>query len=141
MYVIFKWMYVTFEGGCFFLFKQRTAYERRISDWSSDVCSSDLLDRAGEIEARIADREIDAAARAALERASALADQGQIIEAEHAVAEMASRNPPWPDRWQQAAVLRQASYKRRLGDYRSEERRVGKEWVSTCSTRGAAEKK
>src|SRR3546814_5574775 len=25
-----------------FLFKQRTAYEMRISDWSSDVCSSDL---------------------------------------------------------------------------------------------------
>src|SRR3546814_2974743 len=28
--------------GCFFL-KQKTAYEMRISDWSSDVCSSDLL--------------------------------------------------------------------------------------------------
>src|SRR3546814_5650844 len=27
---------------CFFLFKQKTAYEMRISDWSSDVCSSDL---------------------------------------------------------------------------------------------------
>src|SRR3546814_4530578 len=26
----------------FFLFKQKTAYELRISDWSSDVCSSDL---------------------------------------------------------------------------------------------------
>src|SRR3546814_4247582 len=33
--------------GCgvflFFFFKQKTAYEMRISDWSSDVCSSDLL--------------------------------------------------------------------------------------------------
>src|SRR3546814_15969933 len=28
----------------FFFFKQKTAYELRISDWSSDVCSSDLLD-------------------------------------------------------------------------------------------------
>src|SRR3546814_5980133 len=28
----------------FFFFKQKTAYEMRISDWSSDVCSSDLLD-------------------------------------------------------------------------------------------------
>src|SRR3546814_18459572 len=28
--------------GCFFVFKQKTAYEMRISDWSSDVCSSDL---------------------------------------------------------------------------------------------------
>src|SRR3546814_5711185 len=27
---------------CFFFFKQKTAYDRRISDWSSDVCSSDL---------------------------------------------------------------------------------------------------
>src|SRR3546814_1548805 len=34
---------------CFvFFFKQKTAYETRISDWSSDVCSSDLM--AAEIE-------------------------------------------------------------------------------------------
>src|SRR3546814_1044423 len=34
-----------FVIGCmwlFFFFKQKTAYEMRISDWSSDVCSSDL---------------------------------------------------------------------------------------------------
>src|SRR3546814_10855129 len=31
--------------SCFFFFKQKTAYEMRISDWSSDVCSSDLLVR------------------------------------------------------------------------------------------------
>src|SRR3546814_16130206 len=30
----------------FFFFKQKTAYEMRISDWSSDVCSSDLDQRA-----------------------------------------------------------------------------------------------
>src|SRR3546814_10821078 len=30
----------------FVFFKQNTAYELRISDWSSDVCSSDLLARA-----------------------------------------------------------------------------------------------
>src|SRR3546814_2080344 len=29
-----------------FFFKQKTAYEMRISDWSSDVCSSDLADRS-----------------------------------------------------------------------------------------------
>src|SRR3546814_4256279 len=34
---------------CFFFFKQKTAYEMRISDWSSDVCSSDL-----EVRARLA---------------------------------------------------------------------------------------
>src|SRR3546814_16652981 len=35
--------------GCFvlfFFFKQKTAYEMRISDWSSDVCSSDLYRKA-----------------------------------------------------------------------------------------------
>src|SRR3546814_8403723 len=31
----------------FFFFKQKTAYEMRISDWSSDVCSSDLLGNQG----------------------------------------------------------------------------------------------
>src|SRR3546814_10345835 len=32
----------------FFFFKQKTAYEMRISDWSSDVCSSDLPAEPGE---------------------------------------------------------------------------------------------
>src|SRR3546814_3176757 len=32
-------------GLVIFFFKQKTAYEMRISDWSSDVCSSDLIDR------------------------------------------------------------------------------------------------
>src|SRR3546814_3736911 len=34
---------VVFSLFCFFFFKQKTAYEMRISDWSSDVCSSDLV--------------------------------------------------------------------------------------------------
>src|SRR3546814_4015606 len=33
---------VVLVGLYFFFFKQKTAYEMRISDWSSDVCSSDL---------------------------------------------------------------------------------------------------
>src|SRR3546814_1404276 len=33
---------------CFFFFKQKTAYEMRISDWSSDVCSSDLARWTGQ---------------------------------------------------------------------------------------------
>src|SRR3546814_3902398 len=37
---------------CVFFFKRKTAYEMRISDWSSDVCSSDLRDLLG--AARIA---------------------------------------------------------------------------------------
>src|SRR3546814_6405682 len=32
---------------CFFFFKQKAAYEMRISDWSSDVCSSDLPVQVG----------------------------------------------------------------------------------------------
>src|SRR3546814_1335173 len=35
-------MYILFLLVFFFFFKQKTAYEMRISDWSSDVCSSDL---------------------------------------------------------------------------------------------------
>src|SRR3546814_4110966 len=35
VYVLMFW--------CFFFVKQKTAYEMRISDWSSDVCSSDLI--------------------------------------------------------------------------------------------------
>src|SRR3546814_12851484 len=37
----------------FFFFKQKTAYEMRISDWSSDVCSSDL-EGDGEVSPRLA---------------------------------------------------------------------------------------
>src|SRR3546814_10935813 len=40
--VLCAYMYV-------FFFKQKTAYEMRISDWSSDVCSSDLVPNAGKI--------------------------------------------------------------------------------------------
>src|SRR3546814_458641 len=43
---------------CIFFFKQKTAYELRISDWSSDVCSSDLIpviaaNRIGEEDGQI----------------------------------------------------------------------------------------
>src|SRR3546814_12293172 len=44
---------------CFFFFKQKTAYEMRISDWSSDVCSSDLAmnpSSQGSTSARSSDR-------------------------------------------------------------------------------------
>src|SRR3546814_1423938 len=38
----------------FFFFKQKTAYELRISDWSSDVCSSDLCRRGADLVAELA---------------------------------------------------------------------------------------
>src|SRR3546814_9484669 len=45
------WLLIDFDCSffVFFFFKQKTAYEMRISDWSSDVCSSDL----GEDGARV----------------------------------------------------------------------------------------
>src|SRR3546814_8056207 len=52
-------------GSCVFFFKQNTAYEMRISDWSSDVCSSDLtaaerddLEAAGDALAQATDRPV-----------------------------------------------------------------------------------
>src|SRR3546814_446211 len=48
-------IYILFLVYCyFFFFKQKTAYDMRISDWSSDVCSSDLLlsDPGGQIARR-----------------------------------------------------------------------------------------
>src|SRR3546814_2045418 len=41
--IFFKWFCILLL--VFFFFKQKTAYEMRISDWSSDVCSSDLKDQ------------------------------------------------------------------------------------------------
>src|SRR3546814_13073468 len=43
-------MWIGSYYGCFV--KQKTAYEMRISDWSADVCSSDLRGRQRESEAR-----------------------------------------------------------------------------------------
>src|SRR3546814_4965772 len=62
MYDEFSFMcctaFVLFVLGVFvfFFFKQKTAYEMRISDWSSDVCSSDLVE--GDRQAGLAAAEI-----------------------------------------------------------------------------------
>src|SRR3546814_16732380 len=50
---------------CFFFFKQKTAYEVRISDWSSDVCSSDL-------DARVDDAGVCVLAEEAMHQATGL---------------------------------------------------------------------
>src|SRR3546814_7030927 len=47
----------------FFFFKQKTAYEMRISDWSSDVCSSDLPRRSPRRDGGLARPVVEAAAR------------------------------------------------------------------------------
>src|SRR3546814_2612287 len=41
--VIGSWTFCLFFSRWLFFFKQKTAYEMGISDWSSDVCSSDLV--------------------------------------------------------------------------------------------------
>src|SRR3546814_4374549 len=100
---------------CFF-FKQKTAYEVRISDWSSDVCSSDLDHRAGleheghGVGDHIRLRQVGA---------------GRLLERR--------RVRPVPGH---AVVQRAAAGREALG-LRSEERRVGKECVSTCRYRWA----
>src|SRR3546814_8646011 len=76
---------VIFRG--FFFFKQKTAYEMRISDWSSDVCSSDLS---------------------------------------------CGNQPMRPAKYFSVPHLRRVSI---VDVVRSEERRVGKECVSTCRSR------
>src|SRR3546814_1367939 len=96
-----------------FFFKQKTAYEMRISDWSSDVCSSDLLDVLGQID----DDRTRTARRGDVESlGDDRADLGRVL---HQVIVL-------------GAVARQADG---VGLLRSEERRVGKECVSTCRSR------
>src|SRR3546814_4102005 len=96
----------------FFFFKQKTAYEMRISDWSSDVCSSDLFVR-------------DQAAPSAsvilkLQPGRALSD-AQVRSVVNLVASSVPGMKP-----DSVTVVDQM---------RSEERRVGKECVSTCRSR------
>src|SRR3546814_6049887 len=51
---------------CFFFFKQKSSYDMRISDWSSDVCSSDLADGIAQQSAALVQR-IEQDARQRLE--------------------------------------------------------------------------
>src|SRR3546814_1390506 len=91
---------------CFFFFKQKTAYEMRISDWSSDVCSSDLGHGYRVLVRR--------------------ADKTGLIS-------WKSNKYSVPMAWQRANVG-VAEHSNDL-TIRSEERRVGKECVSTCRSR------
>src|SRR3546814_3445124 len=87
-------------NGVFFFFKQKTAYEMRISDWSSDVCSSDLLGEAVGVDHSFA--------------------RQRLIGAHQREVDVV------------VAGVRLDIRQRLL---RSEERRVGKECVSTCRSR------
>src|SRR3546814_1300881 len=111
----------------FFFFKQKTAYEMRISDWSSDVCSSDLfggglLHHRG---ARIIVLVNPVAKAHQAERIVLVLGAGDIF-----------RNPVGRANFPQhveRSLVRAAM--RRAPQTRSEERRVGKEWVSTGRSR------
>src|SRR3546814_2811700 len=68
--------------GCvrlIFFFKQKTAYEMRISDWSSDVCSSDLLDDATLVNGIAQVAPFDAAAKQALLEASPVDARAELV--------------------------------------------------------------
>src|SRR3546814_998037 len=119
----------------FFLFKQKTAYEMRISDWSSDVCSSDLLDleevsTLADLEAVLATVLPDADTAGAgdhltgdEERDQVAHDVGERGRASHQVVLVG----PVGDALVVGVVL-----------VRSEERRGGEECVSTCRFRWSA---
>src|SRR3546814_1576942 len=101
-------VYICVLFGCFF-FKQKTAYDVRISDWSSDVFSSDLL------PPRCSERATDPVRHA--------------VERPHGQTQRQLRDAAGSDRrgrYRRDALL--------LSD-RSEESRVGKECVSTCRSR------
>src|SRR3546814_2416303 len=103
-----------------FFFKQKTAYEMRISDWSSDVCSSDLLlsymewhSQRGSSYPRIPFWQL-------------LEDPWGML------AKVMLRDE---DRGLRLLSLCEPLRLRTDEFYRSEERRVGKECVSTCRSR------
>src|SRR3546814_13894084 len=101
----------------------------RISDWSSDVCSSDLLRAmlAGAFEP-VLDEPLPAGL-AALAKSPGQAD---IVDFAAAKERRSARRAPFVQRWGSIAATLAVGIVAR-----SEERRVGKECVGTCSTRGS----
>src|SRR3546814_5812506 len=100
----------------FFFFKQKTAYEMRISDWSSDVCSSDLDKNNHWVTFEFAAIKGNPLAIGTRVKVTT----GKIVQTE----EIRSGG----------SYLSQNDLRLHFG-LRSEERRVGKECVSTCRSR------
>src|SRR3546814_5501346 len=100
----------------FFFFKQKTAYEMRISDWSSDVCSSDLL----EVIVHLAPDDWTPAA-----------SQAPVSKWRTVGVDQRS----WTTRLNTTGTLALFWSTDGTNATRSEERRVGKECVSTCRSR------
>src|SRR3546814_3145238 len=105
------------DCSLFLFFKQKTAYEMRISDWSSDVCSSDLS------SITFKDRQLIGADPRLLR--DVRGDQISMIFQEP----MTSLNPLHTVEKQINETL---LLHKGMNRDRSEERRVGKECVSTC---------
>src|SRR3546814_2138359 len=105
----------------FFFFKQKTAYEMRISDWSSDVCSSDLG----------ADRFDEVWYKRLVAKAIIFKNLERVVPAQTWYAGGYRANIVT---YAFAKVAHDAEARKRTVD-RSEERRVGKECVSTCRSR------
>src|SRR3546814_6511777 len=108
-------------GVFFVFFKQNTAYEMRISDWSSDLCSSDLI-----------------VAPAAAQSSSAWRS-GAIRLWSSAVGSVMVRLIVGSESHESSGHRQRRPSRRGAGAQpagaRSEERRVGKECVSTCRSR------
>src|SRR3546814_9826878 len=116
---------------CFF--KQKTADDMRMSDWSSDVCSSDLTERWPDFAAFAAAD--DAEIMAAWAGLGYYARARNLIACARAI--VADHGGRLPDTEAELRALPG------IGDYtaaaiRSEERRVGKECVRTCRSRWSA---
>src|SRR3546814_7061769 len=105
----------------FFFFKQKTAYELRISDWSSDVCSSDLIDPEAVAILVATPFRIDVATGFAGDAQGLVRQAGLAL----GIGIIMVAGP--------ADRLFRRIAGQALG--RSEERRVGKECVSTCRSR------
>src|SRR3546814_13092047 len=126
--------------GFFFFFKQKTAYEMRISDWSSDVCSSDLQQlAAAEGPASALDADAVVAEQPIFDLAVDHGDAGvDLLDLRDL-----SRRRLEPDEIVEAERRRQPRHRtERRGEAgvggregaaagSSEERRGGKEWVRT----------
>src|SRR3546814_2900316 len=104
----------------FFFFKQKTAYEMRISDWSSDVCSSDLPEEYLKSKRRLK------SVSPALSCFRALWEFKQL---------KGGALPSTTNRDDLKMFTQIATQKHKALSLRSEERRVGKECVSTCRSR------
>src|SRR3546814_12300499 len=130
------WLLMFFESVCFFFFKQKTAYEMRISDWSSDVCSSDL--RTG-TAGRLGCHTVLAVKGGACVHARGLQPSATLDRCAAACGAGAGQSRPVPEHAPVVFFLRFSAVCSRPESSLpaiSEERRSGKECVSKCSSRG-----